>query len=90
MRTPIDASAYGPANLLVAIDQRSRNKSVLVVMNDTIHSPYWVQKSHTIKVEIFQSGPAGTLGIILEGNFFTLIPNFSQQLSSVLTIMTTK
>ncbi|ABM44910.1 hypothetical protein X471_01062 [Bartonella bacilliformis str. Heidi Mejia] len=74
MRTPIDAGADGPANLLAAIrvatDQQSRNRGVLVVMNDTIHSPYWVQKSHTVKVETFQSGPAGTLGTILEGNFF--------------------
>ncbi|AQX27441.1 L-asparaginase [Bartonella sp. JB63] len=39
-------------------------------MNDTIHSPYWVQKSHTVKVETFQSGLAGILGTILEGKLF--------------------
>ncbi|AGF74027.1 L-asparaginase [Bartonella australis AUST/NH1] len=71
MRTPSEAGADGPANLLaatrVAAYQQSRNRGVLVVINDTIHSPYWVQKSHTFNVETFQSGLAGTLGTILEG-----------------------
>ncbi|MEL6089267.1 asparaginase [Bartonella schoenbuchensis] len=71
MRLPCNAGADGPANLLaatrVAADQQSRNRGVLVVINDTIHSPYWVQKSHTVKVETFQSDLAGALGTILEG-----------------------
>ncbi|WP_332065429.1 asparaginase [Bartonella sp. CB189] len=71
MRLPHEASADGPANILaatrVAVDPKSRNRGVLVVMNDTIHSPYWVRKNHTTKIDAFQSGPAGTLGIILEG-----------------------
>ncbi|MCZ2203401.1 asparaginase [Bartonella sp. A05] len=71
MRIPCEAGADGPANLLaatrVASDQQSRNRGVLVVINDTIHSPYWVQKSHTVKVETFQSGLVGSLGTILEG-----------------------
>ncbi|WP_019222198.1 asparaginase [Bartonella rattaustraliani] len=71
MRIPSEAGADGPANVLaavrVAVHPQSRNRGVLVVINDSIHSPYWVQKSHTIKIETFQSGLAGTLGTILEG-----------------------
>ncbi|WP_074381027.1 asparaginase [Bartonella doshiae] len=71
MRIPCEAGADGPANVLaatrVAAHPQSRNRGVLVVMNDTIHSPYWVQKSHTVKIETFQSGPAGVLGTLLEG-----------------------
>ncbi|ATP11843.1 L-asparaginase [Bartonella henselae] len=77
MRLPHEAGADGPANILaatrVAAHPQSRNRGVLVVINDTIHSPYWVQKSHTIKIETFQSSPVGVLGIILEGKliYFT-------------------
>ncbi|MET3560096.1 L-asparaginase [Bartonella japonica] len=71
MRIPSEAGADGPANILaatqVAIHPQSRNRGVLVVINDSIHSPYWVQKSHTIKIETFQSGLTGILGTILEG-----------------------
>ncbi|AFR25926.1 L-asparaginase [Bartonella quintana] len=71
MRIPCEAGADGPANILaatrVAAHPKSRNRGVLVVINDTIHSPYWVQKSHTVKIETFQSGLTGILGTILEG-----------------------
>ncbi|WP_156850931.1 asparaginase [Bartonella refiksaydamii] len=71
MRVPCEAGADGPANVLaaarVAAHPQSRNRGVLVVINDSIHSPYWVQKSHTVKIETFQSGLAGILGDILEG-----------------------
>ncbi|WP_375687479.1 MULTISPECIES: asparaginase [unclassified Bartonella] len=70
MRMPHEAGADGPANILaathVAAAPQSRNRGVLVVINDTIHSPYWLYKSHTVKVETFQSGLAGVLGTILE------------------------
>ncbi|EJF75452.1 asparaginase [Bartonella alsatica] len=71
MRIPCEAGADGPANVLaatrVAAHPQSRNRGVLVVINDTIHSPYWVQKNHTVKIETFQSGLTGVLGAILEG-----------------------
>ncbi|WP_455482083.1 asparaginase [Bartonella sp. B35(2025)] len=71
MRIPCEAGADGPANILaatrVAAHSQSWNRGVLVVINDTIHSPYWIQKSHTVKIETFQSGLTGTLGTILEG-----------------------
>lgn len=71
MRTPLAAGADGPANVLaatyVAIDENSRNRGVMVVLNDTIHSPYWVKKSHSVQVQTFQSGFVGPLGTLLEG-----------------------
>lgn len=71
MRTPLAAGADGPANLLacarVVLDKQSRNRGVLVVMNDTIHSPYFARKSHTVQVQTFQSGFAGPLGTLIEG-----------------------
>lgn len=70
MRAPLAAGADGPANLLssviVAKDKKSKNRGVLVVVNDEIHSPYWVKKSHSLKVETFQSGFVGPLGTIVE------------------------
>ncbi|GAA5098623.1 asparaginase [Bartonella acomydis] len=71
MRMPHEAGADGPANVLaatrVAAHPQSRNRGVLVVINDSIHSPYWVQKNHTVKIETFQSGMTGILGALLEG-----------------------
>ncbi|WP_455478793.1 asparaginase [Bartonella sp. B10] len=70
MRLPCEAGADGPANILaatrVAAHPQSQNRGVLVVINDTIHSPYWIQKSHATKIETFQSGLAGAIGTILE------------------------
>ncbi|WP_019219952.1 asparaginase [Bartonella florencae] len=90
MRIPHEAGADGPANVLaatrVAAHPQSRNRGVLVVINDTIHSPYWVQKNHTVKIETFQSGLTGVLGSLLEGrliyfndrNFFPKIFDLPQ------------
>ena len=70
MRTPMAAGADGPANLLssllVAIDEQSIGRGVMVVMNDEIHSPYFVRKSHSLKVETFKSGLIGPLGTVVE------------------------
>ncbi|MBH9981525.1 asparaginase [Bartonella sp. B10834G6] len=70
MRTPMAAGADGPANLLssllVAIDEQSIGRGVMVVMNDEIHSPYFVRKSHSLKVETFKSGLIGLLGTVVE------------------------
>lgn len=71
MRPPMAPGADGPANLLdavlVATDKQSIGRGVIVVLNDEIHSPYFVRKSHSIKVETFQSGFVGPLGMIVEG-----------------------
>ncbi len=70
MRAPMAAGADGPANLLssllVAIDEQSIGRGVMVVMNDEIHSPYFVRKSHSLKVETFKSGLIGPLGAVVE------------------------
>lgn len=71
MRPPMVPGADGPANildaLLAATDEQSIDRGVIVVLNDEIHSPYFVRKSHSLKVETFQSGFVGPLGMIVEG-----------------------
>lgn len=71
MRPAMVPSADGPANLLdallVATDKQSSGRGVIVVLNDEIHSPYFVRKSHSVKIETFQSGFFGPLGMIIEG-----------------------
>lgn len=71
MRTPSAAGADGPANILAAVacaaHGASRNRGVLVVMNDTIHEARWVRKGNTMSVETFVSPVIGAAGMVLEG-----------------------
>ncbi|MEQ5842045.1 asparaginase [Paraburkholderia acidicola] len=71
MRTPLSAGADGPANLLaavqVAIDDESRGRGVLVVMNDTVHRARWVCKSDSLSVQTFVSPDGGPAGRVVEG-----------------------
>lgn len=68
MRPASALSADGPANLFeavkVASDPRSHDKGVLVVLNDTIHSPVWVTKSDTTNVATFTSAYSGPFGYV--------------------------
>lgn|SRR5699024_2721948 len=48
----------------VAIDPSSHGKGVLVVANEEIHSAREVTKTHTYRVNTFQSGEFGLLGFI--------------------------
>jgi len=68
MRPASALSADGPANLFeavkVAADARSKNKGVMVVLNDAIHSPLWVTKTDTTNVATFQSGHSGPMGYV--------------------------
>lgn len=70
MRSPLSPGADGPANLyaaiLVARHPSSRGRGVMLVMNDTIHSPVWASKCHTIAVQAFESKVTGPLGYIVE------------------------
>jgi L-asparaginase len=71
MRTPQAAGADGPANLLaavqVAVDAQSRERGVLVVMNDTVHRARWVTKSDTLSLQTFVSPGGGPAGRVVEG-----------------------
>lgn len=66
MRPATAVGADGPANILeavnVAVDKKSRNRGVLMVMNDSIQSPVWSTKSDTTGVATFQSPYTGPLG----------------------------
>lgn len=76
MRTPMAAGADGPSNLLAAVqvaaDPRSRERGVLVVMNDAIHRARWVAKGDALAVQAFVSPDAGIEGRMAEGqaNYF--------------------
>lgn len=80
MRPATALSADGPLNLLqavqVAASPDSWHKDVLVVMNGTIHSALFVQKTETVSVETFSSRARGRLGCVRDG-----IPYFEQQSS---------
>ena len=71
MRNPTMAGADGPANLLAAVvtaaDPRARNRGVLVVFNDEIHTAHQVRKTHTTAVDTFRSPDAGPAGWVVEG-----------------------
>lgn len=70
MRSPEEIGAEGLRNLyssiLVASSPNSKNRGVMVVMNDTIHTPRWVRKSHSLAVETFYSD-GKTYGYVAEG-----------------------
>lgn len=70
MRSPQEIGAEGLRNLyssiLVASNANSKDRGVMVVMNDTISTPRWMRKSHSLAVESFCSD-GKTFGYIAEG-----------------------
>lgn len=56
----------GPRNLLnaarIAVDSQSRDKGVMLAMNNQINSARYVTKTHTGNVETFNSGQFGIMG----------------------------
>lgn len=52
--------------ILVALDKESRNRGVLVCLNDEINSALEVQKTHTIALDTFKSLEFGPLGLVDE------------------------
>ena len=71
MRNADDISADGAGNIyaatIVALEPESRNRGVLVVLNDTIHSAKWAHKSNTFSLQTFVSVDAGVQGLVVEG-----------------------
>lgn len=68
MRSGGGLSADGPNNLYAAVEvaasPQSRGRGAMVVLNDTIHAPRWVTKTHTTAVETFMSPNAGPIGYV--------------------------
>ena len=68
MRSGGGLSADGPNNLYAAVEvaasPQSRGRGAMVVLNDTIHAPRWVTKTHTTAVEKFMSPNAGPIGYV--------------------------
>jgi L-asparaginase len=68
MRNPSTVGYEGAANLLegvrVAADPQSRNKGVLVVLNDEINSARHVTKTDALRLQTFRSREYGQLGVV--------------------------
>jgi len=68
MRNPSALGYEGAANLLegfrVAAEPASRNKGVLVVLNDEINSAREVTKTDALRLQTFQSRGYGVLGVV--------------------------
>ncbi len=71
MRPATALSADGPLNLLdavrVAASDNARDRGVLVVLNNAIHSARLVTKISTTAVETFQSPIGGAIGAVNDG-----------------------
>ncbi|KAB2338344.1 asparaginase [Cytobacillus depressus] len=79
MRSSNEIGADGLYNLIssirVALCEDARNKGVLVVLNDEIHTAENVTKTHTSNVSTFQSPQYGPIGIVTKrGVFFHHLP----------------
>jgi len=70
-RPPRVSDSDGPRNLenaiRAAMAPQSRNKGVLVSLNEDLNSARYVTKSHSIAVESFQSGKKGMVGTVDNG-----------------------
>ncbi|WP_277455299.1 asparaginase [Janibacter sp. DB-40] len=70
MRPPTTPGADGPANLLAAVltasSQEARDRGVLVVMGDTVHTAVEVLKGRSSHPDAFVSRPFGPLGFLEE------------------------
>lgn len=68
MRSSNEIGSDGLANLrsaiIVAASESSRNRGVLVVMNDEVHTSTYVTKTHTTNVATFQTPTFGPVGLV--------------------------
>lgn len=72
MRSPTQPGADGRANLVAAALTALADSAphVSVVMNDEIHHPFYVTKSHTSNVAAFQSPIRGPIGQLAENTVY--------------------
>ncbi|MDF1507699.1 asparaginase [Robertmurraya sp. DFI.2.37] len=80
MRSSNEIGADGLYNLIssikVAASEEAKEKGVLVVLNDEIHTAENVTKTHTSNIATFQSPQYGPIGIVTKrGVVFHHIPN---------------
>ncbi len=68
MRSSNEIGSDGLANLrsslIVAASPESKDKGVVVVMNDEVHTATYVTKTHTTNVATFQTPTFGPLGLV--------------------------
>lgn len=73
MRTADAPGSDGPANLLgavtVAASRDARGLGCLAVMNDDVHTGRLVRKTHTTRLDAFESVGSAPLGRVHEGQF---------------------
>ncbi|UII54661.1 asparaginase [Cytobacillus spongiae] len=86
MRSSNEIGADGLYNLIssikVAASDEARDKGVLVVLNDEIHTAENVTKTHTSNVSTFQSPQYGPIGIVTKrGVFFHHAPTTHEKYS---------
>ncbi len=78
MRSPRAPGADGPANLVAAVltvaSRLSRERGVLVAMNDTIHAARWITKSHALSVQTSYRRTAGRWDMCMRRRRFTSTP----------------
>ena len=90
MRPSTALSADGPLNLLdavrVAASDSARDRGVLVVLNNEIHSARLVMKLSTMAVETFQSLNGGALGVVNDGQVVFYHSPDSYHLSNALSV----
>lgn len=74
MRPSTAISADGPMNLYNAValvaDKQSKNKGVMVTMNNKIQSARGVVKTHSLNIDAFSSPNFGDLGYIVDSKAF--------------------
>lgn len=80
MRSSNEVGADGLYNLIssikVAASDEAKNKGVLVVLNDEIHTAKNVTKTHTSNIATFQSPQYGPIGIVTKrGVLFHHVPS---------------
>lgn len=83
MRSSNELGADGLPNFRDAIktaaSKEAKNKGVLIVMNETIHSAKYVTKTHTGSLHAFQSLEAGPVGVVSKtGPVFFSTPSSCQ------------